>query len=158
MGVVGCHSNTMYYIYILRNTSGSSGVLSSERENMAPPPPFMKEQKTVVDKKIVNLPEPQPLNDSNNSIIATEADHTPLPHPLPKLHSFDSLEVETKSETTPIEELKTRFVKHATLKSTSNKVKKPVIKEDVLNTPKIILLSEDETSQPGLAPGKWAGS
>ena len=80
-----------------------------------------------------------------------------VPHPAappPVLHSFDTLEmtVETKSQVTPIEDLKRKFVKHATFKPTNHKIELKVKQADDSNTP--CILSQDEVSQHGLAPGK----
>ena len=99
-----------------------------------------------------NFEPQQPLLDSNLS------NQTPvsLPKPLPTLHSFDSLEmtVDVKREATPIEALKTRFVKHVTLKPVvPKKVKKPAEKDVTMDATTI--LSQDELSQPGLAPGTY---
>lgn len=146
------------HVYVLCRSSSKSNVSditsSNERENTVPDP-ISEEIKSVTNDSIKNtIPEPHPLSNDIINEDTSEADHTSLSQQPPKLHSFVNSEPEVKPEATPIEELKTRFVKHATMKSASQKPKKPIVKEDTLDTPTVSLISEDEASQPGLAPGE----
>ncbi len=114
-----------------------------DKENFAPDDVslLVEQPSPVIDKTVHNTGANQPTS------------HTPST--LPALRSFDTLEVIVDgAELSSIEKLKSRFYKHVTIK---DKVKKPPVGKEAVTseTTTSAILSQDELSQPGLAPGGW---
>ena len=111
-----------------------------DKENDVPDDmsPVVEQSLPVIDKTAHNTSADQPTS------------HTPST--LPVLRSFDALELTVGTANTDIEKLKSRFYKHVTIK---DNVKKPrVNKEKVTSeTTSSTILTQEELSQPGLAPG-----